>query len=78
MSKNSHPSVGKMAGKAALKSVPMGVTQQAFRDAAAVLATLEGTPHGLDETQMRRASHFIFCSTQRENDSPTETGRNLV
>lgn len=66
MNKNSNPSAGKVAGKAAPKSVPMAVAQQAFRDAAAVLATLESTPHGLDETQIGARLH---------RDGPNEVSR---
>jgi Mg2+-importing ATPase len=66
MNKNSNPSAGKVAGKVAPKSVPMVVVQQALRDAAAVLATLESTPQGLDEIQIGARLH---------RDGPNEVSR---
>jgi len=53
MSKISNPSIGKMAGK----SVPVTVAQQAFCDAAALLATLDTTLAGLDEEQISERLH---------------------
>src|SRR5690348_11362038 len=66
MNKNSNPSAGKVAGKVAPKSVPMVVVQQALRNAAAVLATLESTPQGLDEIQIGARLH---------RDGPNEVSR---
>ncbi len=53
MSKISNPSIGKVAGK----SVPVTVAQQAFCDAAALLATLDTTLAGLDEEQISERLH---------------------